>query len=105
MLVSLLVVGCASDCEQQLPQSQERRISVREDRTLWDRALHGGHAVVSRVAYLLLGTVPCTAGCLEVPILYTLDVSKTYTWDSCDYTVLGLFPVFPPVEKDLVKVL
>lgn len=49
------MVGCASDCEQQLPQSQERRISVREDRTLWDGALHGGHAVVSRVAYLLLG--------------------------------------------------
>lgn len=53
----------------------------------------------------MLGTVPCTAGCLKVPILYTLDISKTYTWDSCDYTVLGLCPVFPQLEKDLVKVL
>lgn len=53
----------------------------------------------------MLGTVPCTAGCLKVLILYTLDISKTYTWDSCDYTVLGLCPVFPQLEKDLVKVL
>lgn len=52
---------------------------MRVDRTLWDRAFHGGYAVVSRVVYLLLGTAPCTAGCLKVPSLYTLDTSRHTT--------------------------